>query len=52
VPQENDKYDQLLQVKQGSDSYVDSSAQTLPAFPKAIADQANPPATSEAVCGH
>lgn len=49
VEEENEKYDQLLQIKQGSDSYIDSSAQTLPSFPKAIEVQANPPATSEAV---
>jgi len=48
VEEENEKYDELLQTKQGSDSYIDSSAQTLPAFPKAIEVQADPPATSEA----
>ena len=52
VPQENAKYEELLQIKQGSDSYVDSSAQTLPAFPKSIEVQASPPATSEAVRDH
>jgi dynein intermediate chain 4, axonemal len=52
MPQENANYEELLQIKQGSDSYVDSSAQTLPAFPKSIEVQANPPATSEAVRGH
>ena len=49
-PQENSKYEELLEIKMGSDSYVDSAAQTLPSFPKAIEVQADPPATCEAVC--
>ena len=48
VEKENENYAALKEVKAGSDSYVDSAAQTLPNFPKNIEVQAQPPSTSEA----
>lgn len=49
ITEENTKYDELLVAKQGSDSYVSQSVQTLPSFPKNKEVLVQPPATAESV---